>query len=308
MSDVPQTFPEPLVFGEVLFDHFSDGSRVLGGAPFNVAWHLQGFGLSPLFVSAVGEDDSGREVLDRMREWGMRTSGVQIDRAHPTGSVTASIVDGEPSFQIEADQAYDHVRCGAALEALGDRSVALLYHGTLALRDSPSRGTLEALRTAAGAPTFVDLNLRDPWWNRERLDACLTEASWLKLNRNELATVTGADTGTVGACQERALELAESRGLEAVIVTLGGRGALIARGGSTWVEESEHVDSEAVVDTVGAGDAFSAVACVGMREGWHPQQILSRGNAFAGDVCRIRGATTRDRSLYERRLDEWRRA
>ena len=82
----------PLVFGEVLFDHFPDGSRVLGGAPFNVAWHLQGFGLDPLVVTAVGADRTGREAVETMAAWGMSTEGVQVDRTHPTGRVTAAVV------------------------------------------------------------------------------------------------------------------------------------------------------------------------------------------------------------------------
>ena len=66
----------PIIFGEVLFDCFPDGSRVLGGAPFNVAWHLQAFGAEPLFVSRVGNDPMGRKIRDAMLQWGMDTSGL----------------------------------------------------------------------------------------------------------------------------------------------------------------------------------------------------------------------------------------
>ena len=59
----------PWIFGEVLFDCFPDGSRVLGGAPFNVAWHLQALGLEPLFLSRVGRDAAGREIRTAMGEW-----------------------------------------------------------------------------------------------------------------------------------------------------------------------------------------------------------------------------------------------
>jgi fructokinase len=308
MSDSHRPTPQPLVFGEVLFDHFPDGSRVLGGAPFNVAWHLQGFGLSPLFVSAVGADETGREVLDRMEEWGMETAGVQVARSHPTGRVTAEIVDGEPVFEIGSEQAYDYVRGDAALDALGSAAVPVVYHGTLALRGQVSRDALAALRGATNAPTFVDLNLREPWWTRDRLDACLEGASWLKLNRDELAIMAGESTETVRAAVDCAHALADSRGLATVIVTLGAHGSLMVRAGASWVRESERMATKEVVDTVGAGDAFSAVACVGMVEEWDSGDILERGNAFAGDFCRIRGATTRDRSVYERHLAAWGRA
>ena len=88
-----RTHSRPVIFGEVLFDHFPDGSRVLGGAPFNVAWHLRGFGANPLVISAVGGDSEGREVLERMTSWDLATDGIQTDEEHPTGRVTASIVD-----------------------------------------------------------------------------------------------------------------------------------------------------------------------------------------------------------------------
>ncbi|MGD8280337.1 MAG: PfkB family carbohydrate kinase [Gemmatimonadota bacterium] len=307
MSHTEQSSPEPLVFGEVLFDHFSDGSRVLGGAPFNVAWHLQGFGRGPLFVSAVGKDEAGREVAERMRGWGMRTEGLQIDSGGPTGRVTAKIVDGEPAFEIEDDQAYDHVRRDEAVKCLEGRSFGPIYHGTLALRHAPSRGALEGVRQASDAPTFVDLNLRRPWWTQGLIDTCLDGARWVKLNRDELTTVTGQPVDSVAACRERAATLAEARDLEAVIVTMGSDGSLMARDGRSWVSEPRRLDPAEVVDTVGAGDAFSAVACIGLVESWDPDRILARGDAFAMELCRVRGATTPDRALYERHLERWER-
>ena len=80
------------IFGEVLFDHFPDGRRVLGGAPFNVAWHLQAFGLRPLVITRVGADDDGAQVLQAMEAWGMDTTGVQVDEVNPTGSVRVELV------------------------------------------------------------------------------------------------------------------------------------------------------------------------------------------------------------------------
>ena len=94
MSDF--TTQRPVIFGEVLFDHFPDGSVVLGGAPFNVAWHLQAFGRAPLFISRVGDDPLGRRIRDIMHGWEMDASGLQLDSAHPTGSVEVRIDDELP--------------------------------------------------------------------------------------------------------------------------------------------------------------------------------------------------------------------
>jgi len=99
----------PVMFGEVLFDMFPDGSVVLGGAPFNVAWHLQAFGLSPLLISRVGADALGRQVSAAMQEWGMDRSGLQLDSAHPTGTVSISFSDGEPKFDIVPNRAFDYI-------------------------------------------------------------------------------------------------------------------------------------------------------------------------------------------------------
>jgi len=107
----------PLVFGEVLYDSFPDGSVVLGGAPFNVAWHLRGFGLNPLFISRVGDDELGERIIAAMSEWGMDTRGVQRDPGHPTGRVVVSIRNNEPSFEIVPEQAYDFI-AGEPLQAL----------------------------------------------------------------------------------------------------------------------------------------------------------------------------------------------
>ena len=154
---------QPMVFGEVLFDIFPDGSRVLGGAPFNVAWHLQAFGCKPLFVSRIGDDPLGEQVAAAMRGWGMNTSGLQMDRMHPTGEVRVSIEQGEPAYDIVANQAYDYID-SASLPAA--KSVSLVYHGSLALRCQTSASALDSLLDACSSPVFLDINLRPPWWER----------------------------------------------------------------------------------------------------------------------------------------------
>ena len=92
-----------IIFGEVLFDCFPDGQKILGGAPFNVAWHLQAFKASPLFISRVGNDVEGDQIFRSMRQWGMITDGLQRDPEHPTGQVTVNFVDGEPEYDIVAN-------------------------------------------------------------------------------------------------------------------------------------------------------------------------------------------------------------
>ena len=93
------------IFGEVLIDQFPEGEQVLGGAPFNVAWHLQAFGMAPTFISRIGKDASGESLKQAISEWGISIENLQIDAIYPTGTVAVSINKGEPSYAILANQA-----------------------------------------------------------------------------------------------------------------------------------------------------------------------------------------------------------
>jgi len=288
----------PLIFGEVLFDVMPDGTRVLGGAPFNVAWHLEAFGLRPLMITRIGVDESGDEVLAAMASWGMDTSGVQRDDTYPTGRVEVDLDDGEPTFRILPDQAYDHLDGGLAVRSAAGSTFSLLYHGSLISRGEVSRSSLDDLAKAFRAPVFVDVNLRDPWWNRQDVVASVRRATWVKLNEAEIGLLAG-DSDTKTATVFRA-----DHELDAVIVTRGGRGAVVVDGGGVF-EATPPAEVE-VVDTVGAGDAFSAVFILGLILGWSTEVTLERALEFAAAVCTVQGATVRDRGFYsEFRKPDW---
>jgi len=290
----------PLIFGEVLFDHFPDGSRVLGGAPFNVAWHLQGLGGAPLLVSRIGDDDPGREVLRAMSDWGMDTAGIQIDAERPTGTVTVEIERGEPRFEILPDQAYDRIDGETALAARGRDSFSLLYHGTLALRSAGASAAVDGLLEHTGAAAFVDVNLRDPWWRGEALPGLVRRARWVKLNEAELAHLARhAGTKLVAGQEEVVAEkLRELFDIDLLVVTRGERGAQAVDTDGRAVLVAPVADLE-VVDTVGAGDALASVVIFGLLEGWPVPEILERAQLLASRICGIRGATAPDPRLYQ---------
>ncbi|HSG47289.1 MAG TPA: PfkB family carbohydrate kinase, partial [Longimicrobiales bacterium] len=292
-----------MLFGEVLFDHFPDGSRALGGAPFNVAWHLKGLGAEPLLLTAVGDDVPGEEIQREMREWGLSTAGVQQHPSLPTGRVEVTLDDAGPGFRIPPDQAWDHIRADAARATVRGEAVGLVYHGTLALRSPGARQALATVIHASEAPVFVDVNLRDPWWTPETVEEAAASATWVKLNREELETLSGLETGTEEECRAAAHAWARRRGVPNLIVTQGSQGALwLTEDGTILSARAPEVDVE---DTVGAGDALSAVLCLGILEGWPPELSLGRAADFAADVCRLRGATQGDLTLYERHLRGW---
>ncbi len=289
----------PLIFGEVLFDRFDD-EAVLGGAPFNVAWHLQGFGLEPLFVSRVGNDRLGERVLERMTQWGMETTGVQTDSGRPTGTVDVRIRDGEPRYDILPEQAYDYIDRTAVCRAVEDRQVSLLYHGTLALRGAASCLSLETVRTCGG-PVFVDVNLRDPWWSRHYVRYLLDMATWAKMNGDELLTLV--EENKDADVSDAAKGLRRKMGLDGLIVTMGGQGAYLFLEEQTLFAKAAPVDT--VVDTVGAGDGFSAVCILGLIRGWEPSLLLQRAAAFASEIVEQRGATKADRAFYQKYRTRW---
>lgn len=293
----------PLLFGEVLFDEFQDGSAVLGGAPFNVAWHLQAFGLVPLLISRVGEDELGRELLGRMHAHGLDTRGIQRDPHHPTGRVRVLLDEGQPLFSILPDQAYDYI-AQDALPDIGEAGCALLYHGSLALRHTVSREALERLRET-GLPVFIDINLRPPWWERDAVETLLHGGRWLKLNNDELAELTGADPGDGTALLEGAEHLRAQFGLQTVIVTRGAAGVLAVT--ADGQVQSSAAAVPVLADTVGAGDGFSAVMLLGIARGWSLATTLHRAAGFAAALCAIRGAVPADTALYKDCLREWTR-
>lgn len=303
-SSVRHVDGRPVIVGEILFDRFPDGSKVLGGAPLNVAWHLHAFGWKPLVVSRIGDDGPGNEVRDAMDAWGLDPSAVQIDPTKPTGSVVVEVDRGVPCFDIVEDQAYDHLDGGEARAAIDGCRPALFYHGSLIARRRSTERALRSLREWIQAPIFVDVNLRSPWWRREQIVGLIRGARWVKLNDGELQQLSEQNGGSPEAGPElAAAELCRRHGIEEMVVTCGDRGAFVWVGGrSVAGRPPEQVE---IVDTVGAGDAFSAVWIVGLLDGWSPATTLVRALDFAAAICGIRGATTDDRRLYDLHLEAW---
>ncbi|MEN8259525.1 MAG: carbohydrate kinase [Pseudomonadota bacterium] len=287
----------PLIFGEVLFDCFPDGKNVLGGAPFNVAWNLQAFGLEPVFVSRVGNDSLGHDIRGAMKTWGMDTSQLQVDSSRPTGTVQIQFFNGEPHYEILPERAYDFISAQMC-ETIPEP--ALIYHGSLALRNAPSRTALAGLKARFSSPVFVDVNLRAPWWEKTDVIRMLQHVRWCKLNEDELAILCSEKSGI----EDRSALLQEKCDIDLLVVTRGSAGAL-ARQKSGEIHEVRPAPGLSIVDTVGAGDAFSSVLVLGLMGGWSLPLILERAQAFASACIGMRGATVRDRLFYQPFVDAW---
>ncbi|MFA5984935.1 MAG: PfkB family carbohydrate kinase [Methylococcaceae bacterium] len=285
------------IFGEVLFDNFQDGSRVLGGAPFNVAWHLQAFGLAPNFISRIGNDLPGQEISNLMASWGMLQSGLQTDNAHATGSVQVQLINGEPHYEIVTNSAYDFIDA-EALNPLATEGI--LYHGTLALRNSSSLAALNTLKSRHHGPIFIDVNLRSPWWDTNQLIPLLADATWVKLNVAELYALGFQDPNL-----ETAMQAFHSQfGLQLLILTQGEKGAVVCDAQQGF-HSLPPTANNTMVDTVGAGDAYAAVTVLGLSQQWPLSTTLTRAQAFASAIVGQHGATVPHQEFYQAFLESW---
>jgi fructokinase len=274
--------------GEVLWDLLPTGPQ-LGGAPANFAFHAHALGARAAVVSRVGHDAYGEGVIARFREIGLPVETIQIDEHAPTGTVTVALGnDGAPEYTIHEDVAWDRLAVTpAALQTVRDTNVVCF--GTLAQRDPVSRETIQRLVEAAPANALriFDLNLRQQYYSREIIAESLALANVLKVNESELALLA-AMFELKGDEQAQIAQLVEPYGLRAVACTRGEHGSLLFAGGH-W---SNHSGVPAkVVDTVGAGDSFTAAMTLGLLSGWNPDTVNRRANEVAAFVASCAGGT-----------------
>ncbi len=274
--------------GEVLWDELPAG-RQLGGAPANFAYHTAALGAEASIVSRVGDDDAGRELLARLRELGLSTAAVELDPRAPTSTVTVALdAAGHAHYTIHEGVAWDYLAGEAAAQSAVAAADAVCF-GTLAQRTGPARASIHALLRLS-RPTALrifDLNLRQHYYCRNSIVASLQLANALKLNENELPVLRelfalpSDDRGALAA-------LATQFALRAVIYTRGAHGCLVHVDGA-WAEHPGQ--RVALVDTVGAGDSFTATFALGLLRGWPLATIVDRAIAVSAFVCTQRGAT-----------------
>lgn len=287
MSEIGKIY----ILGEVLYDSFPDGQSILGGAPFNLAWHLYALGDNPHFISRVGRDEYGSRVLETMKQWGMDISGVQLDEEYPTGQVEVTFKDNEPSYNIVNNSAYDFISAQELPENVLD---GILYHGSLSLRNEESREAYEKLIKNKNLRVFLDVNLRSPWWKKDELYGMLENAHWVKMNLEELKLLACSSADI----KDQMNQIQSRYEIEQLIVTQGEDGALVRTAAGELYSQIPNKVAR-FVDTVGAGDAFSSMYIHGLHKGLSVDINLQQAQKFAGKVVGLRGGTTSDLDLYE---------
>lgn len=292
-----------IVFGEVLFDIFPDGKR-LGGAPFNFAIHLHQLGVPVYFVSRIGDDSLGSEIRNFTIKNEFPLDGVQVDRQHSTGEVRIRFSkNGCHSFEILPHRAWDYIEWNTGIDAILNGRVSMVYFGTLSQRQETSRQCLlRILKQASGkAPIFMDLNLRPPFYHRDLLDCSLNYCNILKANEEEMFELKEIfhwrGSRVVPAIVQR---IWEEYPIEYLFVTKGKNGSALYRRGKRTPCVQESKEPEPFRDSVGAGDAFSAMLAFGLLNHWKDQKVLAEASLFASRVCSITGAIPENREFYQR--------
>jgi fructokinase len=276
-----------LGIGEVLWDLLPQGKQ-LGGAPANFVYHARAMGADATLISRVGDDALGRELIERLFALGVPTCEVALDAAHPTGTVTVDLgPQGEPRYVIQEDVAWDYLAPDSLDTAAQADAIAF---GTLAQRNSVSREAIHSVLGAArpDALRVLDLNLRGGFFSAKVIRASLELANVLKLNDAELPALAKLLELPRGEPRQQIEELANRHKLRLIARTRGAEGSVLYREGD-WSERMP--EAIEVSDTIGAGDAFTAAATVGMLLGWALPRIHAAAESVAAFVCSQPGAT-----------------
>lgn len=294
------TATSALVFGEVLFDRFPDRD-LIGGAPFNLAYHLHKLGFNLQFLSAIGDDTLGKRVLEFFEQHGLSDRLLRTHPSLPTGEVT--VVPGKAgshTFQIQDPAAYDAINIPAD-ESLSH--IDLFAFGTLALRHEQNRKCFSELseKLPGSCYFFFDVNLRAPFYCKETVELGLSAACSLKLNNDELELLADMFGMQYASDREMLKAFSDRFHLRACYLTRGARGAALLRDGS-WYEQTSSADV-LIADTVGAGDAFSAMALFCLFHHISETETLKRSIAFAEQICRVSGALPHDSQIYKEYRD-----
>jgi fructokinase len=280
---------DPLIVsvGEVLWDVFPQGLR-LGGAPANVAVHAAAMGAKTVLLSCVGEDPMGRDAVAKLGEHRVDTRWIQWDEAHPTGSVRVDLVEGQPRYQIVEAVAWDHILWRDELKALA-KSADVICFGTLAQRQKTSRETIQRFVDGSKKDCLrvLDLNFRQQYHASKAVQQSMALANVLKLNEEEVP-ILRSYVGGVEDSDAFLRDLLVRFDLQWVILTLGQAGCCVYGASGIWNVKSEPMT---VVDTVGAGDAFTAALVCHLLLGSDAKTCAHKANAAGGFVVTQNGAT-----------------
>ena len=280
------TKKEILCFGEVLWDRLPSGAKP-GGAPMNVALHLNAIGLDAAIASSVGDDEAGQQLIDFLRNAKVDTSLVQTDKKLPTSEVLVHLdKNNNASYEICEPVAWDNIQLNDDLSKKAKNSGLIIY-GSLASRNKTTRETLLNLLDN-DALKLIDVNLRQPYDKQEVLEQLLAKSDIVKLNDDELRTFAGWNGIKSDTEKELIKWFVQHYKVEMLCVTRGEKGAAMFYENKLYQHPGFKVNA---VDTVGAGDAFLAGLVAAFLQNKPASNALTFACATGAFVASKAGAT-----------------
>lgn len=273
-----------ICYGEILWDVLPDGPQP-GGAPLNVAYHLNKMGLSTSIISKIGEDDKGAGLSRLLDDWGIKKEMLQVDNVHPTSEVIAKMNNGnEVSYEILFPVAWDFIKYSDEIARQLKPSTYFVF-GSLSSRNEISKNTLFELLESDAIKVF-DINLRPPFMNRELLNTLLLKADIVKFNQAELDMCQMVFGGSLGNEQSQIKFIQEHFGVREIIVTKGEFGAAYYKNDQAYHAWGTEVK---VKDTIGSGDSFLAAFIANHYLKTDPQTIIKNSVAMGAFIATKKG-------------------
>lgn len=274
--------------GEALWDVLPEGKKI-GGAPANFAYHVSQFGLPSCVVSAIGDDALGKEIIENFTSKGLDQLIAEVP--YPTGTVQVEIDQtGIPLYDIKENVAWDNIPYTEHLDALAKRTKAVCF-GSLAQRNVVSRNTinhfLDTMPKDDDSLIVFDVNLRQGFYNKEILCKSMQNCNILKINDEELITVSRMFGYPGIDLQDKCWTLLGKYNLKMLILTCGINGSYVFTPGNVSFQPTPKVE---VADTVGAGDSFTAAFIASILKGKSVTEAHSIAVKTSAYVCTQKGA------------------
>lgn len=288
MKDIKEMKDMVVGMGEALWDVLPEGKKI-GGAPANFAYHVSQFGLPGLAISAVGDDALGKEIKENFTGKGLR---YRLDTVpYATGTVQVELDEaGVPQYEIKENVAWDNIPWSPELEAIALRTRAVCF-GSLAQRNIVSRQTigkfLDTMPRKDDTLVVFDVNLRQGFYTKEILTESMDRCNVLKINDEELVTVSRMFGYPGIDLQDKCWILLGKYNLKMLILTCGINGSYVFTPGHVSFQPTPKVD---VADTVGAGDSFTAAFVASILKGKSVEEAHRCAVRTSAFVCTQKGA------------------
>jgi fructokinase len=282
--------------GEILLDEY-ENEKQIGGAPFNFIYHVKKLSGNVNFISAVGNDAEGKIILDFLKNENFPIDHIQVLEDKPTGKVIIGLNQNKiPQFDIRENAAYDFIELSAEVRNNIQKKSGLIYFGTLCQRNSISQNSINALIKTPVLKIY-DVNIRQNFYTRKILETSLKACSILKVNEDELNLICTICLETNSSFYEKVKILMNKYKIKYLAVTKGNKGAeLFSHSESNFCRTPKCN----VVDTVGAGDAYTAILSLGIMNNLDLEETNYLAVSFASEVIKQKGALIRDEEIYDK--------